>query len=60
MTHQQKLFSPDHAIVLCREAEVNQVLEVKAMRTSACPLAGHSLAKQKQKLPWCPVDGDSN
>lgn len=45
----------------CARVEVNQVLEMKAMRTSACLLAGHRLAKQKQKLPWCaPMESLTN
>lgn len=55
---QQKLFPPDHATVLRGRVEVYQVLGMKAMRTSACPLAGQSLAKQKKKIPQCTLDGD--
>lgn len=50
-TQQQKVFSPDCAIVLCRREEVHQIFEIKAVRTT-CPLA-----KQKETLP---LDGVSN
>jgi len=32
--------------------EVNPILEMEAVKTSACPLAGLRLAKQKGQLPW--------